>query len=56
MEYGGLSTNLKSLMLKLKEDFSILINHHKFYFIIFYFMKIYFKLTDFKLKNLIKVN
>ena len=53
MEYGGLSTNLKSAKLKLKEDFSILIKHYKFYFIIYYLLKIYFKFNDFKLKNLV---
>lgn len=54
MEYGGLSTNFSNFKLKLKEDLSILINHYKYYFIIFYFFKIYFKVTDFKFKNLIK--
>ena len=55
MEYGGLSTNIKTLKLKLKEDFNILINHYKIFFIFFYFFKIYFKINDFKLKSLIKI-
>ena len=54
MEYGGLSTNIKNLGLKLKEDLSILMRHYKFLFIFFYFLKIYFKIGDYKLKNLIK--
>jgi len=54
MEYGGLSTNLKSLKLKLKEDFTILIKHYRFRFIIYYFLKIYFKIIDFKLFNFIR--
>ncbi len=54
MEYGGLSTNIKNLGLKLKEDLSILMYHYKFLFIFFYFLKIYFKLGDYKLKNFIK--
>lgn len=56
MEYGGLSTNLSNLKLKLLEDFSILFNYHKFFFIIFYLLKIYFKFNDFRLKNLIKAD
>ena len=54
MEYGGLSTNIKTLKLKLREDLNILINHYRIYFIFFYFLKIFFKINDFKLKNLIK--
>ena len=38
MEYGGLSTNIKNLGLKLKEDLSILMYHYKFLFI-FYLLK-----------------
>ena len=37
MEYGGLSTSLKNLKIKLKEDFVILINHFNLLFIVFYF-------------------
>tara|TARA_B100000242_G_C43019766_1_gene474500 strand:- start:812 stop:1561 length:750 start_codon:yes stop_codon:yes gene_type:complete len=54
MEYGGLSTSMRSLRLKLKEDFSILIKYYKLSFLIFYVLKIYFKLTDFHLRNIVK--
>ena len=54
MEYGGLSTSLKNLKIKLKEDFVILINHFNLLFIVFYFLKIYFKFSDFKFKNFLK--
>ena len=54
MEFGGLSTNLKNFKLKIKEDFSILINHFKFSFIIYYIFKIYFKINDLRIKNYFK--
>jgi len=54
MEYGGLSTNLKSFKLKIREDFSILIYHFKSAFIFYYIFKIYFKINDFNLRNYLK--
>ena len=47
MELGGLSTNLKFMLLKIKEDLRIYFKYYKSKFLVKYFLKIFSKIPQF---------
>lgn len=51
MKYGGLSTSMKNVKLKIIEDFSILYKHFGYKFILIYIYKILLKISGFIFKN-----
>lgn len=47
MEYGGISTNYKSIFKKIYEDLTIYFKYYKKYFLVIYLLKIFYKIKQF---------